>query len=289
MEPNRRSTRVIKPRVRWAPTITHPRGRQPPAFTIYTEPLQDLSTQLPEHLSTQRNEGLNEGLNTGLSTLPSDENLCSEPSNDDLGSEPSDDDLGYEPSDDDLDSELSDNDLGSELSDEGLDEGLDEDLDQDLDEGLDEGLDEDLDQDLDEDLSTQFFDEDLSEDLSRQLHEGLGVDPPYQPRFLPKDRAGKPQNLPEDPNPLKLFQLFFTVKEIENIVKQTNQHAAYIDFKRPWKPLTVTEVHCYLGCLVYMAVQPLRGLSDHWGHLKSPVARCFTARRFKQIRRAFVI
>ena len=42
---------------------------------------------------------------------------------------------------------------------------------------------------------------------------------PYQPHFLPQDRAGKPQNMPEDIQPIKLFQLFFTVKEIENIVK----------------------------------------------------------------------
>jgi hypothetical protein len=50
----------------------------------------------------------------------------------------------------------------------------------------------------------------------------------YQPRFLPRDRAGKPQNLPRDLGPLQLFQLFFIVKEIEVIVKHTNYQAAYI-------------------------------------------------------------
>ena len=44
-------------------------------------------------------------------------------------------------------------------------------------------------------------------------------DQSYQPLFLSKDRAGKPQNLPENPDPVKLFQLFFPVKEIKNIVK----------------------------------------------------------------------
>src|SRR5439155_6486559 len=97
----------------------------------------------------------------------------------------------------------------------------------------------------------------------------------YQSQFLSKDRTDKSQNLSEDSDLLKLFQLFFSVKEIENIVKQINQQAAYIDFKRSWKPLTVTKTYHYLGCLVYMAVQPLRELSDHWGHLKSPVASCF--------------
>ena len=44
----------------------------------------------------------------------------------------------------------------------------------------------------------------------------------YQPQFLPENRAGKPQNMPKETTPIKLFQLFFPVKEIENIVKQSN-------------------------------------------------------------------
>src|SRR5438034_10816298 len=229
MAPIRRSNRARKPRDYWDPTNSPQHRRQPPAFTIYTKPPED------------------------------------------LGSELSDEDLGPKLSDEDLDSELSDKDLGSELSDEDLSSELDEDLSN----------------ELDKDLSNEL-DKDLSEHLSRQLHEGLGVDPPYQPPFLPKDRAGKPQNLTEDPDSLKLFQLFFSVKEIENIVKQTNQQAAYIDFKHPWKPLTVTETYCYLGCLVYMGVQPLRELRDHW-NLKTPAASCFTERCFQQIWHAFII
>ena len=65
----------------------------------------------------------------------------------------------------------------------------------------------------------------LLKELSMQLLEeltALGMQPQYQPCFLPTDRAGKPQNLPDDITPIKLFQLFFPVKEIENIVKQTN-------------------------------------------------------------------
>ena len=37
----------------------------------------------------------------------------------------------------------------------------------------------------------------------------------YQPQFLPEDRAGKPQNMPKETTPIKLSQLFFTVKEIK--------------------------------------------------------------------------
>jgi len=105
-----------------------------------------------------------------------------------LGFEP-DEDLGFEP----------DEDLGFEP---------DEDLGFEPDEDLDTEPDEDLDTEPDEDPDTEP-DEDL--------------DQSYRPRFLPKDRVGKPQNLSEDSDSLKLFQLFFSVKEIENIVKQINQ------------------------------------------------------------------
>ena len=53
----------------------------------------------------------------------------------------------------------------------------------------------------------------------------------YQSQFLSKNRAGRPQNLSENIESVKLFQLFFTVKEMKNIVKQTNQQAAHIEFK----------------------------------------------------------
>ena len=96
---------------------------------------------------------------------------------------------------------------------------------------------EDLGMQSPKDLGTQFP-EDLGtqspEDLGTQSPEDLDTqsaeDQPYQPQFLSKNRAGKPQNLSEDSNPLKLFQLFFTVKEMKNIVKQTNQQTAYTSF-----------------------------------------------------------
>ena len=52
----------------------------------------------------------------------------------------------------------------------------------------------------------------------------------YQLQFLFKNRADKFQNFFKDSNSLKLFQLFFTVKKIKNIVKQTNQQTAYTSF-----------------------------------------------------------
>ena len=216
----KRSNRASKPRAYRS---------QQSAFILYTEP-PNLSAQSPNNPNTQPHEGLNTGLNTGLS--------------DDEGLDSSDDE-GLHSSDDE----------GPHLSD---DEGLPLSDNEDLTEGLMEGLTEGLTEGLATDLITQFCNEIESEDLSRQLYENLGVpfpdNQPYQPLFLPKDRAGKPRNLPENADPVKLFQLFFPVKEIKNIVKQTNRRAAYIDWKSSWKPLTVTETYRYLGCLVYIGV-----------------------------------
>jgi len=52
--------------------------------------------------------------------------------------------------------------------------------------------------------------------------------------------AYQPQNMPKDTRPIKLFQLFFPVKEVENIIKNSNSRAVFIGLC-PWKPLTVIE------------------------------------------------
>ena len=133
-----------------------------------------------------------------------------QPTPKDLGTQ-SPEDLGMEFEDLGMESE----DLGMESEDLGMES---EDLGMEF---------EDLDTQFPEDLGMESKDlgmesEDLGmepEDLDTQPVE----DQPYEPQFLSKNRAGKPQNLSEDSNPLKLFQLFFTVKEMKNIVKQTNQ------------------------------------------------------------------
>ena len=69
-------------------------------------------------------------------------------------------------------------------------------------------------------LDMKFKDLDMKpEHLDTQSAENQS----YQSQFLFKDKTDKFQNLLKDSNSLKLFQLFFTVKEMKNIVKQTNQ------------------------------------------------------------------
>ena len=87
MPPIRQSNRAPKSRVYWDPTNSPPHRRQPSAFTIYTEPPEDLGSEL---------------------------------SHEDLGPELSDKDLGSELSHEDLDPELSDEDLSFKLDEDYL-------------------------------------------------------------------------------------------------------------------------------------------------------------------------
>src|SRR5205809_7422836 len=75
MAPIRRSNRARKPRDYWDPTNSSPHQRQPPAFIIYTEPPEDLGSEL-----------FHKDLDPGLS----DKDLGSELSHKDLDSELSD-------------------------------------------------------------------------------------------------------------------------------------------------------------------------------------------------------
>ena len=229
--------------LRWLNRASEPRAyrRCQPEFIIYIE-FPEPSSQSPDTLTTQPHTPTtqpHEGLNTGLNTdLNHDEGLDF---NDDEGLDSSDDE-GLDSSDDegldfnnDEDLDSSDNegldfndDKGLDFSDnKGLDSSNDKGLDssdneglhpsdnEDLAENLAEDLTEDLTEGLTEDLITQFCNEIEREDLDWQLYKSLDVpypdDQSYQPLFLPKDRASKPEDLPENPDPVKLFQLFFPV------------------------------------------------------------------------------
>ena len=161
-----------------------PPARRPPTRK-QQPPLFTIHADPPEDLTTQ----LHEDLIKGLSPQLSEEDLS-----DTLSPQLSDEDLS--------------NALSPQLSDEDLSNALSPQL---------------SDEDLSNALSTQLSDEDLSKVLNAQLYKDLDVNSSYQLQFLSKDRAGKFQNLSEDSISVKLFQLFFTVEEIKNIVKQTNQ------------------------------------------------------------------
>ena len=129
----RQSNRTCQSRDYWDLTNSFSHWRQSSAFIIYTEPPEDLGSEL------------------------SHEDLDSELSHEDLGLELSDKDLSPELSDKDLGSELSHEDLGSELSDKDLGSELsDEDLSLELDKDLSELLSRQLHEDLDVNSLYQF-------------------------------------------------------------------------------------------------------------------------------------
>ena len=70
--------------------------------------------------------------------------------------------------------------------------------------------------------------EDLGMQLHLQLHTQLSEDLLYQPQFLPKNRAGEPQNLSET---LLNYFSFSLQLEMKNIIKQINFNATHINFK----------------------------------------------------------
>src|SRR5215469_12084694 len=163
MQPIRRSNRAPKRKTFWEPPINPPRKRQPPTFTIYTEPPDLESQPLPDHATQPLPDHAMQPL-PGHATQPLPDN-APQPLPDHTPQPPPD--FVTQPS--------------------------------------------------------------LSDPATRSLSGSSasldsGEEPPYQPYFPPKDRAGRPQNLPKDIEPVQLFQLFFTVKEMENIVKQTNLH-----------------------------------------------------------------
>ncbi len=242
--------------------------RQQPEFIIYIKS-PNLSSQSLNNSNTQSHEDLNKGLNSDKDLDSSDdEDLDS--SNDENLNLSNDEDLHLS---DNEDLHLSDN--------------------EDLHLSDNEDLTKDLTENLAKDLIIQFCNEIKSEDLSRQLYESLDVlfsdNQSYQSLFLSKDRTDESQNLSENSDSVKLFQLFFLIKEMKNIVKQINQQTAYINFKFFWKSLTITEIYHYLECLVYIEIQSLQELKDHWSQLNFSIKSCLSQRCFKQIWHAFII
>ncbi len=106
--------------------------------------------------------------------------------------------------------------LSEDLSSEDLVMQLPEDLDLES-EDLDLKPVEDLDLKPAEDLDSELKDLDLK--LIKDSDTEPVEDQSYQPQFLSTNRTDRSQNLSENTELVKLFQLFFSVKEMKNIVK----------------------------------------------------------------------
>ncbi|CAB5337296.1 unnamed protein product [Rhizophagus irregularis] len=76
-------------------------------------------------------------------------------------------------------------------------------------------------------------------------------------------------NLPNDflsLSPYSIFSLFFSLEQIEIIVKNTNKYAYMKDAGegRKWKELTIKEFRIWLAILIYAGVFKLPSIRDYW-------------------------
>ncbi|CAB4422421.1 unnamed protein product [Rhizophagus irregularis] len=76
-------------------------------------------------------------------------------------------------------------------------------------------------------------------------------------------------NLPNDLlslSPYSIFFLFFSLEQIEIIIKNTNKYAYMKDAGegRKWKELTIKEFRIWLAILIYAGVFKLPSIRDYW-------------------------
>ncbi|RPB07015.1 hypothetical protein P167DRAFT_579723 [Morchella conica CCBAS932] len=102
-----------------------------------------------------------------------------------------------------------------------------------------------------------------------------------------------PSYMPADPSPLELFQLFFSVEILEEIVKNTNEYA---EIKRgdtpgrPWFDLTVPELKMFIGVKIYMGVYRFLAIDDYWKEeCKHPPMEKLSLNPYQQIKPFFHI
>ncbi|XP_065808726.1 piggyBac transposable element-derived protein 4-like [Labrus bergylta] len=91
------------------------------------------------------------------------------------------------------------------------------------------------------------------------------VEPP-QPKFRPERDVGPQLNRTSNYTPLDLFQLFFSKKVIETLVRNTNIYGKkkHQGDKKGWVPVTAADMYSFLSLVLYMGIVPLKAMTDYW-------------------------